>query len=148
MQVHLEGSVGIKAGAGRVFELLTDPRFIASTLPDAEDIVVVDQNNVEAKIKVKLSLVSSSLRVKLRIGDKRTPGHAMLYAEGTGGGSTLRITSSFDLEGDGSTRMKWMADAEVTGLMAGLGSTLLQGFAEKKVNEIFEGITKAIEAQA
>ena len=148
MQVHLEGSVGIKARAGRVFELLTDPRFIASTLPDAEDVVVVDQNNVEAKIKVRLSLVSSSLRVKLRIGDKRPPGHAMLHAEGSGGGSTLRITSAFDLEGDVSTRVKWMADAEVTGLMAGFGSTLLQGFAEKKVKEIFEGITKAIEAQA
>lgn len=148
MEIHLEGSVDIKADSSKVFELLTDPRFIAGTLPDAENVVVVDENNVEAKVKVKISLISTSLKVKLRIGDKKAPAHAMLYAEGTGGGSSLRITSAFDLEGDGATTIRWVADAQVTGLMAGLGSTLLQGFSEKKVSEIFEGITKAIEAQA
>jgi carbon monoxide dehydrogenase subunit G len=147
-QLHLHGSVEIRANPARVFELLTDPRFLAGTLPDANDIVVVDESIVEARIKVKLSLVSSTLKVKLRISDRRAPAHAMLHAEGAGGGSSLKIDSSFDLEGDRLTSMKWAADAEITGLMAGLGSTLLQGFAEKKVREIFEGITKAIEAQA
>ncbi len=148
MQLHLQGSIEIRANPTRVFALLTDPRFLASTLPDSEDVVVADENTVEAKTKVKLSLVSSTLKVKLRISDKRAPEHAMLHAEGAGGGSSLKIESSFDLDGDRQTTMKWAAHAELTGLMAGLGSALLQGFAEKKVREIFEGITKAIEAQA
>jgi carbon monoxide dehydrogenase subunit G len=41
--------------------------------------------------------------------------------------------------------MKWVADAEITGVMAGIGSSILKGFAEKKVKEIFEGIKKAME---
>jgi len=39
----------------------------------------------------------------------------------------------FDLSGDSPVTMKWSADAEITGVMAGLGSTLLKGFATKKV---------------
>ncbi len=148
MQLHLQGSIEIGANPTRVFALLTDPRFLGGTLPDSEDVVVADENTVEAKTRVKLGLVSSTLKVKLRISDKRAPEHAMLHAEGAGGGSSLKIDSTFDLRGDGRTSMKWAADAEITGLMAGLGSTLMQGFAEKKVREIFEGITKAIEAQA
>ncbi len=148
MQLHLQGSIEIRANPNRVFALLTDPSFLAGTLPDSEDVVVTDENTVEAKTRVKLSLVSSTLKVRLRISDKRAPEHAMLHAEGAGGGSSLKIESSFDLQGDRQTSMKWAADAEITGLMAGLGSTLLQGFAEKKVREIFEGITKAIEAHA
>ena len=35
--------------------------------------------------------------------------------------------------------MKWVADAEMTGVMAGIGSSILKGFAEKKVREIFDG---------
>ncbi len=148
MEIHLQGSVTIKAKPSRVFELLTDPSFIAGTLPDAQDVRIVDLNNVEAKLRVKLSLVSSTLKVKLRIGERKAPLHATIYAEGTGGGSALKLNSTFDLEGNGITHMRWAADAQVSGLMAGLGSTLLHDFAKKKVGEIFEGITKAIEAQA
>ena len=44
--------------------------------------------------------------------------------------------------------MAWSADAEIGGVMAGIGSTLLKGFATKKVAEIFSGIIKAVEATA
>jgi carbon monoxide dehydrogenase subunit G len=41
--------------------------------------------------------------------------------------------------------MSWKADAEISGVMAGIGSSLLRGFATKKVTEIFDGITKSLE---
>lgn len=148
MQLQLRGSTKIRAKRTRVYELLTDPEFIASSLPDAEEARVMEQDSVEAKIKVKVSLVSSTLKVRLRIGEKRPPSHAALFVEGAGGGSSLKIMTTFDLEGDGETVMSWTADAEVGGLMAGLGSTLLRGFSEKKVGEIFQGITAAVEAKA
>ncbi len=66
--------------------------------------------------------------------------------KGTGSGSSMKVTSLFELSGDAPTSMHWSADAEITGVMAGLGSSLLKGFAAKKVAEIFEGITKAVEA--
>ena len=146
MQLHLDGSTIINAKRERVFQLLTDPKFIATTLPDAVEVAVLDRDSLEARMKVKVALISSNVKVTLRVADRVPPSRARLLVEGSGSGSNLKISSTFSLEGDGSTtRMSWVADAEITGLMAGLGSIVLRGFAEKKVGEIFAGITKGIE---
>jgi carbon monoxide dehydrogenase subunit G len=145
MQLHLTGSTTINAKRERVFQLLTDPKFIATTLPDAVEVAVLDKESLEAKLKVKVALISSSIKVRLRVTDRVPTSGARLIAEGSGSGSKVKIDSTFTLDGDGNTRMSWVADAEITGLMAGLGSIVLRGFAEKKVGEIFAGITKGVE---
>jgi uncharacterized protein len=146
MQLHLDGSNMISAPREKVFSMLTDPRFLATTLPDAEDVRVEGDDTIEAKLKLKVAIVSSTMKMKMTIADKEPPARATLLAEGAGSGSNLKIKSTFNLDGDRPTKMSWSADAEITGVMAGLGSTLLKGFATKKVAEIFDGITKAMEA--
>ncbi len=146
MLFHLDGSTVIKASRDRVFRMLTDPKFIATALPDATDVSVLDEDSLEAKMKVKISVVSSTMKVRLRISDRNPPSGAKLVAEGSGSGSNLKVSSAFTLEGDGSTtRMSWASDVEITGLMGGLGAVIIRGFAERKVSELFSGITKGIE---
>jgi uncharacterized protein len=147
MEIHLEGTNAIGSPREKVYSLLTDPNFIAKSLPDAEDVHVIDEKSLEASIKLRLAVVSSTLKMKMTIGDKTPSSRATLLADGTGSGSTVHISSVFDLEGDTTTSMRWSADAQITGVMSGLGSTLLKGFATKKVAEIFSGITKAIEEE-
>ena len=146
MQLHLDGSNAINAPRERVYSLLTDPNFVAKTLPDAEDVHVIDESSLEAKIRLRIAVVSSALRIRMAIGKTAPPTKATLTAEGSGSGSNMKITSTFELSGDGPTTMRWSADADITGVMAGIGSTLLKGFASKKVAEIFKGITAAVEA--
>ena len=145
MQIHLDGSSPMNAPKERVFSLLTDPGFLAKTLPDAEDVRVLDGASLEAKLKMRVAVVSGTLRMKMTVAEKQPPERATLLAEGSGSGSTVRISSVFTLLGDMPTTMNWSADAEIGGVMAGLGSTLLKGYASKKVGEIFDGITKAVE---
>lgn len=145
MELHLNGSTTINAPRQTVFNRLTDPNFFARTLPDSEDVHVVDGSTLEAKVKVKIAVVSSTLRVRMTVSGREPPDRATLFVEGSGGGSSLKISSNFTLTGDSPTRMDWTADADLSGIMAGLGSTLLKGFATKKVDEIFRGITEAIE---
>jgi carbon monoxide dehydrogenase subunit G len=148
MQLHLEGDEELSIPRERVYELLTNPDFIAKSLPDAQEVRVQSDGTVEAKMKVGISFVTTNMQVKLKITDKVSNQHARLMAEGSGSGSTMKITSDFDLDGDKPTRMKWKADAEITGLMAGMGSSILKGFSDKKVREIFNGIKRAMETQS
>lgn len=148
MQLHLDGSTAIAAPRESVYRLLTSTQFLAKTLPEAEEVKVVDDNIVEAKLKVKVAVVSTTLKVRLTIADRVPPTGATLLAEGSGSGSAMKVRSSFTLSGDGPTNLAWSADADVSGVMSGLGSSLLKGFATKKVAEIFGGITKGIETQA
>ncbi|HZW85596.1 MAG TPA: carbon monoxide dehydrogenase subunit G [Nitrososphaerales archaeon] len=146
MQLHLDGSNSMNASKETVYSLLTDPNFLAKTLPDAEDVRVIDSDTLEAKIKLRVAVVSSTMKVRMTVAQRTPPDRATLIAEGQGSGSSMKINSVFNLEGSLPTKMSWSADAELTGVMAGLGSSLLKGFATKKVNEIFEGITKAVES--
>ena len=148
MKLHLEGSNVMNSSREKVYSLLTDPRFIAKTLPDAEEVHLIDDTSLEAKIRLRIAVVSTTMKMKMTVSSVRPPSKAAMTAEGAGSGSSLKITSLFELSGDNPTSMNWSADAEVTGVMAGIGSTLLKGFATKKVTEIFSGITKAIEASS
>ncbi len=148
MQLHLEGSNSMNSSRERVYSLLTDPVFVSKTLPDAEDVRVLDGSSLEARIKLRVAVVSTSLKMRMTIIKTEPPSKATLQVEGTGGGSTLKISSVFELQGDSPTTMSWSADAEIGGVMAGIGSTLLKGFAAKKVGEIFAGITRAVEGTA
>jgi carbon monoxide dehydrogenase subunit G len=146
MQLHLEGSNTINAPGAKVYSLLTDPNFVAKTLPDAEDVRVVDGSTLEARVRLRIAVVSSALKMRMTIQRTLPTTRATLVAEGSGSGSSMKITSVFELSGDSPATMRWSADADISGVMAGIGSTLLKGFATKKVSEIFEGITKAVEA--
>jgi carbon monoxide dehydrogenase subunit G len=148
VQLHFDGSASVGASRETVYALLTDPRFIAKNLPDAEDAHVVGESSLEATLRMRIAVVSSKLRVKMGIVDKESPTKATMVADGSGSGSTVKIRSTFILsEEGGKTAIGWSADAEITGVMAGIGLTLMKGYATKKVAEIFEGITKAIEEQ-
>jgi carbon monoxide dehydrogenase subunit G len=147
VQLHLEGAEELKLQRERVYQLLTDPNFIARSIPDSQDVKVTGEDSVEAKMKIGVSFVTTKMQVKMQITDKVPTTHARLLAEGTGSGSNMKIKSDFDLEGENPTRMKWAADAEITGVMAGMGYTILKGFSEKKVAEIFQGNKNAMESQ-
>lgn len=145
MQLHLEGAESLGLPKERVYNLLTDPNFIAKSMPDAQETKVVEDGSIEARMKIGISFLTANMNVKMRITDKVPYQHARMLVDGSGSGSNMKITSDFDLEGDSATKMKWAADAEITGVMAGIGSSIIKGFAEKKVKEIFDGIKKAME---
>lgn len=145
MQLHLEGAEDLNISKERAFQLLTDSNFLAKSMPEAQETKVIDDSNLEAKMKIGISFLTTRMAIKMKITDKVPSQHARLLVEGTGSGSNMKITSDFDLEGEATTKMKWVADAEITGVMAGIGSSILKGFAEKKVKEIFDDIRKAME---
>jgi len=72
-------------------------------------------------LKVRIALVSASMKVRIRIGEREKPSFGTLYVEGSGSGSNVKITSRFELSNGQTTLMKWKATVDVTGVMAGLG---------------------------
>jgi len=145
MQLHLEGTEILNLPREKVFLLLTDAGFLAKSLPDAQETKVLEDNVVQAKMKIGISFLTTTMATKMKVVDMAPAHHARLLVEGAGSGSNMKITSDFDLEGENPTRMKWVADAEISGVMAGIGASIIKGFAEKKVKEIFQDIKKAME---
>ncbi len=87
MQLHLEGSEDPtcrrRAGLSAAHR---SSSFIAKSLLDAEETKVVDDSNIEAKVKIKMSFLTAHMAVKLKIADKVPSKHARLYVDGSGSG--------------------------------------------------------------
>jgi len=147
LKFHLDGVVSIKATPEKVFSSLSDPKFMISTIPDLQSSKIVDNDHFEAKIKVGLSVVRGTVDMKFELKDKTGGNHAKLVGDGSGAGSKMRIESVFDLSPDGEgTKMAWSADADLSGLMAGIGSQILKGQSEKQVTQIFSNIKSKLES--
>jgi uncharacterized protein len=146
MKFHLDGNVFIMATPEKTFQSLCDPQFMVTTVPDLQSYKVIDREHFEAKIKVGISVVRGTVDMKFELKDKIEPKHARLVGDGGGVGSKMHVDSSFDLspEGEG-TRMAWSADADLGGLMTGIGAPILKGQSEKQIAEIFSNIKKKLE---
>jgi uncharacterized protein len=150
MQIHLDGSSEFGLDQETAYKRLTNLDIMTRALPDAEDVKVIDSDTAEATMKLRIALVSTRLRMQVKIFGRRPSSHAELSAEGSGSGSHVKMASTFDLEsveGGRKTRMTWSANAEITGIMAGIGSLMLKSFAQKRVSEMFEAIRNAVEMQ-
>ena len=150
MKFHLDGIVTIKASPEKTFSSLSNPAFMISTIPDLQSSKIIDQDHFEAKIKIGISVVKGTVDMKFQLSDKTGENHAKLTGDGSGAGSKMHIESLLDLspDGTGGTRMTWSADADLGGLIAGIGSQILKGQSERQVNQIFSNIKSRLESNS
>jgi len=147
MKFHLEGAEIIRASPETTFSKLSDPQFMVTAVPDIESYKIIDGDHFEAKIKVGISVVKGTVNMKFAISEKSGRSHSRLIADGSGAGSKMHVDSTIDLIADHEgTKMSWSADADVSGLMAGIGSQILRGQSEKQVARIFSNIKQKIES--
>jgi len=147
MKFHLDGVVSIRVSLQRTFESLSDPQFMISTIPDLQSYKIIDREHFEAKIKVGISVVRGTVDMKFQLADKTGGNHARLIGDGSGAGSRLHIESILDLSPDNDgTKMSWSADADLGGLMAGIGSQILKSQSEKQVSQIFANVKAKLES--
>ncbi len=144
--MHYDGSFDVPAKKEKVYEFVTDPAKITSIFPDVQDIKVVDPNTFTLKAKVGISFIKGMMDVKLNIVERNPPTFAKMKAKGTGLSSSVELENTFTMEDTptGGTLVKWAADAKVAGLMASVGSRLMEAAAEKYVAEIIGSLKQKL----
>ena len=144
--MHFQGSFEVAAPPDKVYAFVTDPRKVTTIFPDASDLKVADENNFSAKIKVGMSFIRGTLDVKMNMVEKRPGEFAKLKARGNGMNSSVDLESSFTLAGasSGGTVISWVADAKISGMMASVGSRLMDSAAEKYVRDIVSALKKKL----
>jgi carbon monoxide dehydrogenase subunit G len=158
VKFHLDGKTAVNASLEKTYASLCDPHFMVGIMPDVESSRILGQNNFEAKIKVGISIVRGTVDMQFSLVDKVEKKHTKLVGEGSGAGSRMRIESSFDLSSDGgqviaaptqsggeSTIVSWSADADLSGLISGIGGSMLKSQSEKMVSQIVRNIKTKLE---
>lgn len=144
--MHYEGSFDVAASRDEVYDFLVDPKKITTIFPDVQDVKVLDENTFTLKAKVGMSFIRGLMDVKGSVAEKKKPTMAKLKARGTGMNSSVDLDSVFNIE-DGvkaGTHVTWTADAKMSGMIASVGSRLIDSAADKYVKQIIGTLQKKL----
>jgi carbon monoxide dehydrogenase subunit G len=149
--MHYDGSFEVPADPQKVYDFVTDPQKITSIFPDVQDVKVIDANNFTLKAKVGISFVRGMMDVKMAILERDPPKSVKMHAKGNGMSSSIELDNTFVIEqspsGKGSL-VKWAADAKIAGLMASVGSRLIDAAAQKYVAEIIGSLKEKLSSSS
>jgi carbon monoxide dehydrogenase subunit G len=145
MQIKFEGTAEIAAPSKALFEFLTDTSRVAGCIPDTEGFTKIDDKNFSVNVRVGIGFVRGTFNMKGRI-DEAGSGRASYSLEGSGVGSKVGVSLSFELGGSGdSSSMHWNAVFTLTGLVSGVPEAVMKKKSKEQIDLILDNIKGSVE---
>jgi len=146
--MHFADTLEIAAPRAKVWAFLIDPQQVGGCGPGVESIEVIDETHFKAKAKIGVGFISARFTIALEMAELRPPEQATILAHGQAPGSAVDATAGMSLAelGPQRTRMDWSAEVNISGTIASVGARLIQGTAEKMINQTFTCIRTRLEA--
>ncbi|WP_069806453.1 SRPBCC family protein [Vulcanisaeta thermophila] len=146
-RIHYEGSFEVSRPRDYVYNFLIDPRNVASAIPGVESVEVIDQDNFRVKATLGVGAIKGTVTANLKFIDKRPPEGATVQGRGSGLQSTMDFQLSFRLSdlGQGRTRVNWVFDGNVGGLVGSMGARVLDPVAQRIINDAVNNLRSKLE---
>lgn len=143
--MKIQGSYSIPATPDRVFEALMDPSMLQRSIPGCEKLEQTGPDEYNALLKIGIAAVKGSYTGKVRLTDKQPPCAFTLRMEGRGAAGFVSGDSLIELKPQGdATQLVYAADVQVGGLIAAVGSRLIDAAAKKMATEFFARFTELL----
>ena len=140
-------SSAVAADTDRVFEALVDPAILQRCIPGCESLIQTGPDVYAATLKVGVAALKGSYSGKAAVTDKVPPHSLTLAFEGKGGPGFVRGSAAVVLTPDsGVTRIACDADVQVGGLIAAVGSRLVDAAARKLASDFFDRLARELTA--
>jgi carbon monoxide dehydrogenase subunit G len=149
--MRIEGTATLHAPADRVWAALTDPAVLARTIPGCEQLEAIgadSSGNSSGSSRYRLTVTAGVASIKgtylgeVELADPKPPTGFTLRASGSGAPGTVRadVAVTLDDAGDGTTELRYDADAVVGGPVGGVGQRLLVGVAKRTAGQFFAAV--------
>jgi carbon monoxide dehydrogenase subunit G len=103
-----------------------------------EKMVKTGEDSYDAHLKIGLGGIKGNYVGKVQLKDKNPPESYTLVIEGKGAPGFVKGTARVQLsDKGGQTELRCEADAQVGGLIAAVGSRLIEATAKKMMDEFF-----------
>jgi uncharacterized protein len=143
--VKLTVSSIVAASPARVFDALIDPHVLRRCIPGCEELTETGPNTYEARLKIGAAGLKGTYTGKAAIRDAQSADSLTLSFEGKGGPGFVRGSAAIALSGDATTtRVACDADVQVGGLIAAVGSRLVEVVARKLADDFFRQLAAEI----
>ncbi len=139
--MKLAGSYTFDASRESVWELLMDPKVLQRIIPGCERLDEVGPDTYSADIKLGIANIRGDYTGTVKISEQKPPESYHLEGEGRGKPGFAKGSGGLELaEADGKTIMRYQADVQVGGPVAGIGQRLIEASAKSIVNQSLKAL--------
>jgi len=145
--VIVEGAFTFEGPREAVWDLLQNPDVLVKALPGAKRLVRSGEDRYEGVMRVGVGPVTAAeFAVAVAVRDKVPPQRYALDVDSKGAVGFTRGTARVELEAlaDGRTRLKYTAELQVGGKIAGLGQRLLDQAAKLMTRQGLEALNQEL----
>lgn len=144
--MNLTGRYEIPAPRARVWQALNDPAILKTAIPGCSELQRTDDHGFKAMVTAKVGPISATFQGEVVLSELDPPNSYVISGRGQGGVAgfakgSARIQLS---DGEIGTVLDYVADVDVGGKLATVGSRLIQGVAKKNADEFFTSFVAAI----
>jgi carbon monoxide dehydrogenase subunit G len=145
--VKLNATYLLPAPPERVFHALVDPDVLQRCIEGAEQLVRTGDDEYDLHLKLGIAVLKGSYIGKVRLADKNPPAAFTLHVEGKGTPGWVRGVARIRLEPRGdSTDATCDAEGHVGGLLAAVGSRLIEPAGRRMMDRFFERVAAEVRA--
>jgi carbon monoxide dehydrogenase subunit G len=144
--MDIKGEERIPVPIQTVWEGLNSTDILMQAIPGCESIERTGENELQAKVMIRLGPVTARFSGKVSMSDIRPLEGYTLNFEGSGGAAGFaKGSAEIRLQDEGDqTLLTYNAKASIGGKLGQLGSRLIEGSAKKLSAEFFSAFSKAV----
>ncbi|HEV7591140.1 MAG TPA: carbon monoxide dehydrogenase subunit G [Longimicrobium sp.] len=143
----LDGEFTFRAHRGSVWTLLQDPDVLVKAMPGAQRLVATGDGTYEGTIRIGVGPVTAAQwTLTVALHDRQEPASYGMKVESKGPLGFTRGSASVELlDEPAGTRMKYRADMQIGGKVAGIGQRLLDQVARMLTRQGLEALSREME---
>lgn len=146
--MHFEGNLDIKAPMQKVFQFVLDPNKVAECAPGFKSMDILAPDHFKPTLAIGIGAVKATFTLDVMLEDVHEPDHAAMRGRGSAAGSAVDMKAAMSLSAlsETETRMNWVADVNISGTLASVGSRLMEGTAHRLTANFFDCFRTKLEA--
>ena len=143
--MKLTASYTIGAPREKVFAAITDPAVLQRCIDGCEKMAKTGEDSYDAHLRIGVAGLKGNYVGKVQLKDQKPPESYTLILEGKGGPCFVKGTAQIQLaEKGGQTELSCHADAQVGGMIAAIGSRLIEATAKRMMDEFFKKFAQQV----
>jgi carbon monoxide dehydrogenase subunit G len=146
--VKLAAQHRFDAPPARVFEALTNPAVLQRCIPGCEELIPEGGHVFRARVKIGVAGLKGTYAGRAELRDLNPPASFTLVVDGKGAPGFVRATAAIacTAAGDG-TDVTCDADVQVGGLIAAVGSRLVEAASRQQMEVFFRQLAVEVQRQ-
>ena len=146
--MKVEGSYSFNADRRTVWDALMAPEVLAVCIPGCQKLESAGEDTYDVIMKVRMGAVIGTYTGRVTVADQMHLESYRMLVEGRGTGGSIKGEGAIRLaERNGTTEVKLVGDAQVSGIVARVGQRLMVSASRMLMNQFFGCIKEKIESQ-